>query len=287
VASDKWRLRNLEIASDALYFALARRVTARPSHDLFRAMARVAAVGGLFIHEPRSSDNGVHHCVRIIVTLYWSARYAEARSRAKSGGRGKPSFEPASLHPNTIPQNAWLRLVACPEGGFWGIIDGRAELIEPSRCIGHGACTGVSLRAITPVFGTEQRGSRHSRCRPDFKQTWLNLHCRELRHAVSRNAIEQGAVAIACIRKLTPRSAKLRCDYCGRRTRRVFGEPRGHQSTGSYLTVEQTAFMVRSRISAAFVMTTPQRRSGRRPSSNRRKERPLTTWANIANKIAL
>jgi thioredoxin reductase (NADPH) len=42
------------------------------------------------------------------------------------------------------------------------MIRGKAELIAPSDCIGHGACrTACPVGAITLVFGTERRGMGH------------------------------------------------------------------------------------------------------------------------------
>ena len=37
---------------------------------------------------------------------------------------------------------------ACPEGDVIGMIDGKATLIEPSQCIGHGACQDEAVQAI-------------------------------------------------------------------------------------------------------------------------------------------
>src|SRR5690606_9663675 len=47
----------------------------------------------------------------------------------------------------------------CPEGDLFGVKDGKAVMIEPSRCIGHGVCVeACPTDAITLVFGTEERG---------------------------------------------------------------------------------------------------------------------------------
>lgn len=70
--------------------------------------------------------------------------------------------EPVSLHPIVdqdicIGSGSCVR--ACPEVDVLGMINGKAQLINPSRCIGHGQCfAACPVQAITLVFGTEKRG---------------------------------------------------------------------------------------------------------------------------------
>ncbi len=70
--------------------------------------------------------------------------------------------EPPSLHPviddiRCIGCAACLD--ACPEGEILGLVDGRAQLVAPTKCIGHGACQAACpMDAVELVFGTATRG---------------------------------------------------------------------------------------------------------------------------------
>ena len=53
---------------------------------------------------------------------------------------------------------------------YWVIINHKAELIAPTRCIGHRACKDACpAGAIALVFGTEKRGVDIPVVRPDFE----------------------------------------------------------------------------------------------------------------------
>jgi len=62
---------------------------------------------------------------------------------------------------------------ACPETSHHdvlGLINGKAALIGPTDCIGHGACkTACPFDAITLVFGTERRGLDIPVLKPNFE----------------------------------------------------------------------------------------------------------------------
>jgi thioredoxin reductase (NADPH) len=84
-----------------------------------------------------------------IWTLYVSIRKkGDAHSRLKHAESMEAGLtEPTSLHPVIDPVKclgcgACAR--ACPEGDVLGIINGKAVLVEPTSCIGHGA--GVRKR---------------------------------------------------------------------------------------------------------------------------------------------
>ena len=80
-----------------------------------------------------------------------------------------------------------------------GIIDGKAALIEPTLCIGHGACAkACPTDAISLVFGTATRGIDIPLLSPDFETTVPGIFIAgELGGmGLIKNAIEQGRQAI-------------------------------------------------------------------------------------------
>ena len=81
----------------------------------------------------------------------------------------------------------------------------RPQLIEPTECIGHGACkTACPTNAITLVFGTETRGVELPFVGPDFQTNVPGIFIAgELGGmGLIRNAIEQGRQAIDSVRNL-------------------------------------------------------------------------------------
>ena len=86
-----------------------------------------------------------------------------------------------------------------------GIIKGKAHLVGPSDCIGHGACKIVCpVNAITLVFGTERRGVDIPLVKPNFETNVPGIFIAgELGGmGLIRNAIEQGRQAVDHIRQL-------------------------------------------------------------------------------------
>ena len=78
------------------------------------------------------------------------------------------------------------------------MVNGKAMLIEPSACIGHGACkTACPRDAIELVFGTETRGVDIPFVGPDFQTNIPGIYIAgELGGmGLIRNAIEQGCQA--------------------------------------------------------------------------------------------
>lgn len=104
---------------------------------------------------------------------------------------------------------------ACPEGDVLGVIHGKAQLIQPANCIGHGACkTSCPVDAISLVFGTETRGIDIPMLKPNFETNVPGIFIAgELGGmGLIRNAIVQGKQAVYEIREKlsaeTPGSAE-------------------------------------------------------------------------------
>ncbi|MCP4432634.1 MAG: NAD(P)-binding domain-containing protein [Gammaproteobacteria bacterium] len=124
--------------------------------------------------------------------------------------------EPASLHP-VIDRNLCIGckscVYACPQQlghNVLGIFHGKAELLEPANCIGHGACKKVCpANAITLVFGTEKRGVDIPQVDDSFETNIGGIYIAgELGGmGLIRNAIEQGKGAMAALVKSLPRKS--------------------------------------------------------------------------------
>jgi thioredoxin reductase (NADPH) len=136
---------------------------------------------------------------------YRNQHYTEqVRKEAIETGLG----EPASLHP-VIDRNKCIGckscVYICPQQlghDVLGIFHGKAELLEPANCIGHGACKKVCPEgAITLVFGTEKRGVDIPLVDDDFETNVKGIYIAgELGGmGLIRNAIEQGKSAMKSI----------------------------------------------------------------------------------------
>ncbi len=115
--------------------------------------------------------------------------------------------EPSSLHPvvdRVRCLGAGACVSACPEGAI-GMINGKAQLVNPAHCIGHGACAVACPHgAITMVFGTEKRGMDIPQVNPQFETNVPGIFIAgELGGmGLIRKSATQGAQAIDTIAKL-------------------------------------------------------------------------------------
>jgi thioredoxin reductase/NAD-dependent dihydropyrimidine dehydrogenase PreA subunit len=116
--------------------------------------------------------------------------------------------EPASLHPLIDPSRCLgcgACVKACPEQPHHevlGLIDGKAVLVGPTDCIGHGACkTACPFDAITLVLGTERRGIDIPVLKPNFESNVPGIYVAgELGGmGLIKNALTQGQQALEAI----------------------------------------------------------------------------------------
>src|ERR1700687_1933754 len=105
---------------------------------------------------------------------------------------------PVSLHPVIDPKaciGCLACLRACPEGDILGVVDGKAQLITATNCIGHGKCAvECPTDAIKLVFGTAERGVDLPEVDQFFESSRPGVHVAgQLGGMVMiRNAIPQG-----------------------------------------------------------------------------------------------
>ena len=118
--------------------------------------------------------------------------------------------EPASIHP-VIDHVRCLGCAtcvsACPERSknVLGVIHGKAHLVNPTHCIGHGACKkACPFDAIELVFGTEKRGVDIPHVDESFQTNVPGIFIAgELGGmGLIRNAVTQGVQAVDSICKL-------------------------------------------------------------------------------------
>jgi thioredoxin reductase len=116
--------------------------------------------------------------------------------------------EPASLHPafdHSRCLGCGSCVMACHEKNVLGLINGKAELISPTNCIGDGACKkACPIDSITLVFGTERRGVDIPVVKPNYETNVPGIFVAgELGGmGLISNAIEQGRQALESIRQL-------------------------------------------------------------------------------------
>jgi thioredoxin reductase (NADPH) len=114
---------------------------------------------------------------------------------------------PATLHPQIDPSRcigsgACVR--ACPEHDVLSIVGGYARLVNPLGCVGHGACASAcGVEAIRLVFGTATRGVELPRVDENFQTTSAGVFIvGELSGmGLIRNAVRQGGQAAEYVAK--------------------------------------------------------------------------------------
>lgn len=127
--------------------------------------------------------------------------WRERRSRRLQADALQAESSPNTLHPWVDPMRcvcSGLCLAVCPEDDVLRVIDGRAQLVNASNCVGHARCVAsCPTSAIELVFGSDVHGVEVPRLTQDFETNVPGIFVAgELGGmGLIANAVTQGAAA--------------------------------------------------------------------------------------------
>jgi thioredoxin reductase (NADPH) len=208
--------------------------------------------------------------------------------------------EPVSLHPAinaSLCVGCGECVKACPEKDWnvLGMIDGKAELINPGDCIGHGACrTSCPVNAISLVFGTAKRGVEIPVLSPEFETNVPGIFVAgELGGmGLIRNALVQGTEAVEAIARRRQRRQGMADVLIVGAGPAGFAASLSAMSLGlKYVTIEQETLggCVFQYPRAKLVMTSPVEVPiiGKLKITQTSKEELLEFWRNVEKKTGV